>query len=99
MYYTDEFISIEDAIKLMSKAEKGEYYGDYDGMLGMYLTIAPKREIKTDWLGFKILTKSGKERFYAFCNAIESVRYALSSLTNGKLGYTSTNDLNTYIVR
>lgn len=99
MYYTEEFIATEEAIEMMKKAPKGEYSGNFEGMQDLYISIAPKREVKTDLYGFKYLTEKGKERFKAFCNAIEPIKYGLSAATANKLDYTGTNDLDTYYVR
>lgn len=99
MYYTEEFIATEEAIEMMKKLPKGEYSGSFEGLRDLYMLIAPKREVKTDYYGLKYLTAKGKERFYAFLNAIEPIKYGLSAATAGKLDYTGTNDLDTYYVR
>lgn len=93
-WYTEEFMTTEEAIKLMSKAPKGDYAGDLEDL---YMTVCKKSEFDKYAILPKLNSK-GLERYKAFVNAIDPVKYGLSALTKGKLSYTGTNDLDSYIV-
>lgn len=93
--YTEEFITTEEAIEMIKRAPSDDYAGD---LMDLYLTIAKKSELDKFYLPMRKLNSKGYQRFLAFYNAINPIRYALGQLTGGKVTYTSTNDLNSYYI-
>ena len=93
--YTEEFITTEEAIEMMMKAPAAWYESD---LQDLYTAIAKKSELDKFYLPMRKLNAKGVERYKAFYNAISPIRYALASITGGKVTYTSLNDLDIFTV-
>lgn len=81
----------EQALNLLKKVPDGEYNGD---LREMYISIARKGEVDE----YGLLTKKGEKRYCEFLHEITQIRYSISYLTNGRVRYTGTNDLDTYYI-
>lgn len=84
----------EQAIKLIKRVPSG----NYNDLLNMFKQICRKEDIAIkDIYGIE-LSKKGWDRYYEFFNEIIEIKYVLSYLTNNKVNYSSTHDLDCYFV-
>ena len=87
----------EKAIKLISKAEKGEFH--YSNLEKVFLSVCQKSWKRyDDLLDEYELTPDGITAFRFFEKYIDECKSGLEYATNGKVRYIGTNDLSTFIV-
>lgn len=87
----------EKAIKLISKAEKGEFH--YSRLREVFTSVCQKSWKRyDDLLNEYVLTSDGGLAFMFFEKYIDECKFGLEYATNGKVRYIGTNDLSTFIV-
>lgn len=87
----------EKAIKLISKAEKGEFH--YSRLRDVFLSVCQKSWKRyNDLLNKYELTCDGAQAFAFFEKYIDDIKFGLEYATSGKVRYIGTNDLSTLII-
>ena len=87
----------EKAVKLISKAEKGEFH--YSNLERVFLSVCQKSWARfNDLFNEYELTPDGITAFRFFEKYIDECKFGLEYATNGKVRFIGTNDLATFIV-
>lgn len=87
----------EKAVKLLSKADKGEFH--HSRLQEVFLSVCQKSWKRyNDLFNEYELNSDGATAFMFFEKYIDECKFGIEYATNGKVRYIGTNDLATFII-